>query len=389
VTPSGGAAAPSLRRICFFGTYNREYTVTQLLLQACRGAGIEVIECHRPLWEQTRHKQAAYFGARSLLRLMVAYVRQALALARAHRALGTVPLYVVGFNGQLDCLLLRWLLRRQPAPIVFAPLVTLTETLVDDRAVFDARSLRARLARWLDRASLTAATGVVIDADAHRQYLIQTFGLRPERVSTWYIGADASVFKPAPISDRRGRVQVLFYGSFLPLHGVQTILAAATLLRDESAIEFRLVGDGPLHADSLAYVRNAGLRQIDFHDWVAFDALGELVAAADICLGVFGMTPKARMVIPNKVFQAAIVGRPIITADTPAVREVFTHGETAWLCAPGDPDALAHGIRTLAGDAGLRDRLGRQAAALVAARFSAEAQGRRLAEILSRVAGEV
>jgi glycosyltransferase involved in cell wall biosynthesis len=389
VTPSGGAAAPSLRRVCFFGTYNREYTVTRLLLQACRGAGFEVVECHRPLWEQTLHKQATYFGAGSLLRLMGAYGRQALALGRARRALGTVPLYVVGFNGQLDCLFLRWLLRRQPAPIVFAPLVTLTETLVDDRAVFDARSLRARLARWLDRASLSAATGVVIDAEAHRQYLIRTFGLSPERVSTWYIGADASVFKPAPLAARRGRVHVLFYGSFLPLHGVQTILAAATLLRDESGIEFMLVGDGPVRAASLAYVRNAELRQVAFHDWVAYDALGDMVGAADICLGVFGVTPKAQMVIPNKVFQAAMVGRPVITADTPAVREVFVHGETAWLCPAGDAEALAHGIRTLAADVRLCERLGRQAAALVAERFSVEAQGRRLAAILSQAAGQV
>ena len=66
---SGGAAAPSPRRVCFFGTYNREYTVTLLLAQACGAAGFEVVECHRPLWEQTRDKLAGYFGAGSLLSL--------------------------------------------------------------------------------------------------------------------------------------------------------------------------------------------------------------------------------------------------------------------------------------------------------------------------------
>jgi glycosyltransferase involved in cell wall biosynthesis len=387
VRSDGGAAAPSLRRVCFFGTYNREHTDTRLLVQACRAAGVEVVECHRPLWEQTRDKLAAYFGARSLLGLLRAYARQALALGRARRAIGPVPLYVVGFSGQLDCLLLRWLLRRHPTPIVFAPLVTLTETLVDDRGVFGTGSLRARLARALDRASLCAATRVVIDADAHRQYLIRTFGLPAERVSTWHLGADASVFKPLPPPGRRGRIRVLFYGTFLPLHGVRTILAAAALLRDEPDIQFEMIGTGPEHAASVAYARHAGLAHVDFRDWVPYAGLGDVVAAADVCLGVFGVTPKVQMVIPNKVFQAAMVGRPVITADTPAVREVFTHGETAWLCPAGDADALAHGIKLLCADAALRQRLGAQAAALMAERFSAAAQGRRLAAVLSVAAG--
>jgi len=381
--PRGGAAAPPPRRVCFFGTYNRTHTVTRLLWQACRAVGIEVVECHRPLWELTRDKTAAYFGVGSLIRLLRAYFQAARDLSRARQALGAVPLYVVGFNGQLDCLLLRWLVRRQPTPILFAPLVTVTETLVDDRNLFAAGSVRARLARTLDRLSLTVATRVVIDAEAHRQYVIDTFNLPPERVATWHLGADDEVFKPLPLPERRGRVHVLFYGTFLPLHGVHTILAAAARLRDQTAIDWLFVGTGPERAACAAQARAAGLERMVFHDWVAYDHLGETIAAADICLGIFGVTPKARMVVPNKVFQAAMVGRAVITADTPAVREIFAHGETAWLCPPGDAAALADGIATLTADAALRQRLGRQAGALMAERFSAAEQGRRLAEILS------
>jgi len=380
--PRGGAAAPP-RRVCFFGTYNREHTVTRLLLHACQAAGIEVVECHRPLWEHTRDKRAAYFGLRSVLQLLRAYAHAARDLSRDRRVVGAVPVYLVGFNGQFDCLLLRWLLRRQRTPMVFAPLVTVTETLVDDRGVFAATSLRGRLARALDTMSLAAATRVVIDAEAHRRYLIDTFGLHPERVVTWYLGADHTAFKPTPFPERAGTVRVVFYGTFLPLHGAHTILGAAARLRDHPGIEWLLVGDGPERPACLAQAGAAGAARMDFRDWVAYDALGEMIAEADICLGIFGVTPKAQMVIPNKVFQAAMVGRPVITADTPAIREIFTHGETAWLCPPGDPEALADAVATLAADPVLRRRLGRQAAALMAARFSVAEQGRRLAEILS------
>jgi glycosyltransferase involved in cell wall biosynthesis len=108
-----------------------------------------------------------------------------------------------------------------------------------------------------------------------------------------------------------------------------------------------------------------------------------MVAAADICLGIFGTTRKTQMVIPNKVYQAATVGRAVISADTPAAREVFTHGETAWLCPAGNPQALADAIRRLAGDVALRTRLGAQAARLMREQFSLAARGGRLAAILA------
>jgi len=387
VTRRGRAPARPPARVCFFGTYARDYTVTRLLALACRSAGIEVIECHRPLWEETRDKGADYFSSLSLLRLGARYLRVAFSLARARRGLGPVPLYLIGFNGQLDCLLLRLLTGLRRIPMVFAPLVTLTDTLIEDRARFSPRSLRAAAVRLADRLSLGAATCVVVDTEAHREYIIEMFGVAPERIATWYLGADPAVFVASPPVVREAPLRVLHYCTYLPLHGVRTVLEAAELLKDEPGVEFLLAGDGPERAASAAYTRRAGLERVRFIDWVAYKSLGDMVAAADVCLGIFGATRKVRMVIPNKVYQAATVGRAVISADTPAVREVFTHGETAWLCPAGDPRALADAIMRLAGDAALRVRLGEQAARLMRERFSLAARGQRLADILARAVG--
>jgi glycosyltransferase involved in cell wall biosynthesis len=387
VNLGGGAPQRPPQRVCFFGTYAREHTVTRLLADACQAAGIEVVECHRPLWEKTPHKHARYFGTRSAGRLLAQYARHAVALARSRRRIGKVPLYVIGFNGQLDCLLLRLLLVRHPTPIVLAPLVTLSETLVEDRGVFRPGSLRARLAAFLDRASLWLPARVVMDTEAHRRYVIDTFGVAPTRVATWYLGADTRVFTPTPPLDGDGPLRVLFYGSFVPLHGTDTVLQAATFLQARRDIEFVLAGDGPAHQASVAYARQHCLDRVRFLDWMPYERLGQLVASAHVCLGIFGTSPKAQMVIPNKVYQAAAVGRPVVTADTAAVREVFTHGDTAWLCRPGDPAALAEAIETLGADAGTRKRLAARAAALMADRFAPTAQGQRLAAIFAAAAG--
>ncbi len=383
MTARGRAAARPPARVCFFGTYAREYTVTRLLALACRSAGIEVIECHCPLWEETPHKDTSYFGSASALRLAARYLRTAAFLARARRRIGPVPMYLVGFNGQFDCVLLHLLMRLRRAPVVFAPLVTLTDTLIEDRALFGPRSVRAAAVRLVDRLSLAAATQVVIDTQAHRQYITETFGVAPERVSAWYLGADPDVFLASPPAAEARPVRVLFYGSYLPLHGVRTVLEAAVLLKQDQGVEFLLAGDGPARAASNAYAHNAGLGQVRFAGRVAYRSLGEMVAAADICLGIFGTTRKTQMVIPNKVYEAATVGRAVISADTPAVREVFTHGETAWLCPAGNPQALAEAIRRLAGDVALRTRLGAQAARLMREQFSLATRGERLAAILA------
>src|SRR5439155_812849 len=79
-----------------------------------------------------------YFEPLSLARLAARYTAAARRLARRWRALsGPPPLVVVGFGGQLDALLARRLCRPRAA-LVFAPLVTLSETLVEDRQVFPA-----------------------------------------------------------------------------------------------------------------------------------------------------------------------------------------------------------------------------------------------------------
>ena len=74
----------------------------------------------------------------------------------------------------------------------------------------------------------------------------------------------------------------------------------------------------------------------------------ERVAQADICLGIFGATDKARRVVPNKVYQTLALGKAVITAETPAVCEVFTSGEEMVTVPPGDPELLAGAIRALA-----------------------------------------
>ncbi len=93
---------------------------------------------------------------------------------------------------------------------------------------------------------------------------------------------------------------------------------------------------------------------VELREWIPFDELPREIARATLCLGIFGTSEKAQRVIPNKLFQCLAVGRPVITADTPAIRRAFEPGEVATVPA-GDASALAREILRLLDDDAARD----------------------------------
>jgi glycosyltransferase involved in cell wall biosynthesis len=369
-------------RACLFGAYNATHPATRMLRAALGAAGCEIRECHEALWERTRDKMAAYFGLASLARLLVAYAGVARRLAAAWRREPAPDLVVAGFNGQLDVLLARLVAGRR-ARLLFAPLVTLTETLVDDRRLYRRRGLKARLAAFLDRRTLEAADLVLLDTEAHRAYVAGR--LTPKaRTATLYLGADP-MFVPTPPRRRSADtpLRVLFYGQYVPLHGALVIVEAAALAGHGGGMEFTLIGTGPDRAAAEALAEARGCAHVRFIDWVPYEELPQHLAETDVALGIFGLTSKARMVIPTKVYQAAAAGRAIVTGDTPAIREIFTPGHDALLVPRGDPGALVRALRRLRDDPELGPRLGEAAGRLLSEHLDARAQGARLRSVLA------
>lgn len=369
-----------------FGTFNAKHAANALLAGDLRRAGFEVRSCHEPLWEETRDKHSSYFAPGALVRLGARWVA---AMGRLVMRFGETAsgaaLIVAGFNGQLDVLLARLLARGRR--VLFAPLVTITETLVDDRAQYAAGSTVGRLLAAIDRASLRAADLVLVDTRAHGEYLTSRLGVPSERIVVQYLGAEEAFAPAAPAAPAGGgvRLRVLGYGSYLPLHGYDVVSEAARLLDPAEGITLDLIGSGPERERTDALVR--GLPHVRLHDWVPYADLPGRVRDADVVLGIFGSTEKARMVVPNKVYQAAQVGRTIVTADTPAIREVFEPGKSIVAIA-AEPAALAGALRSLAADPPRRDAVGAAAREAVACAAGPEIRALRLAEALGVAAGD-
>lgn len=326
-------------RVLYFGTYDRAYPRNAQVISALRGVGVEVVEQHRPVWER-RHNWKV--GVRQMLRVAGAErsLRHTSAVGQDADAL------IVGYPGHFDLPAAKRVARGRP--VIFNPLISLYDTVVDDRGRFGRGSPAAEIVRLVDRRAFRRADLVVADTEAHARFFREAFGLRPDRVTVCLVGAEDRLFHPGWQPERP--FYALFVGKLIPLHGVETILATAALVPE---IGFRIVGSGQL--ESLLSERPAN---VDWAPWVEYEDLPGEIQSAGCALGVFGTGEKAARVIPNKAFQALACATPLITADTGAARELLVDGRDALLVPPGDPAALAHAVRTLAGDPAARARIG-------------------------------
>jgi glycosyltransferase involved in cell wall biosynthesis len=146
-------------------------------------------------------------------------------------------------------------------------------------------------------------------------------------------------------------------------------------------LSFRVVGSGQL--EPLLEERPDN---VEWVPWVEYRELRHEHARAGVALGIFGTSSKAARVIPNKAFQALACGTPLVTADTPAARELLTDGKDAVLVPPGDPAALADALRRLATDDDLRTGIGLAGLTTYKTRASEDVLGHRWRDIIERAA---
>lgn len=291
-------------------------------------------------------------------------------------------LYFSGFLGQPISILLHKLKK----PYILDFLVSVYETLCEDRNVFRKNSVYAKLSFWLDFFALSKAKLVITDTWSNALFFSQRFGVGITKFAVAYVGCDEETFNPKVMPQEqsgksRKEVIVFTYNSFLPLHGNEVIVEAARMLEDDPRVKLVIGGYGPLFRSIREQVLIKGIKNIEFVGWIPYERLPNLIENSDICLGGhFSTTPKAGRSLSTKTFQFMAMRKPIIVGEGEAASELLKHGVNAYIVPRGDPGALAIAIRELADDLWLRQRLGAEAYDLFQKKFSTS----RISEMLER-----
>jgi glycosyltransferase involved in cell wall biosynthesis len=370
----------------FWGTYDLSKPRNRILVQGLIESGTQVEECREAAWDHVRDKGTlgALRLVRGLLRTSLCYPRLVVRFLRAEAP----DAVIIGYMGQLDVLVLYPFARLRGVPVLWDQFLSIYDTVVDDRRKVSPRHPLAKVLYAWEWLACRAADRVLMDTRAHARYVVDTFGVAPERVEAVWVGAETSVFPPVGNGPARtsGMLRVLFYGQLIPLHGVETIIRAARLVR-ELPITIVLIGSGQEEGLVRRMLEEQPLANLEWHPWVEYPRLIEAIEAAHVCLGIFGRSAKAARVIPNKVFQIIAAGRPLITRDSPAIREIFGD-ESPGVCLvpPDDPQALAAALGALLAD---ERRLAEPPSQTLRDRISPAAIGRQLLDVLRGMVSDV
>lgn len=345
--------------ICFFGIYHSNNLRLNYLKRSLVKLGIKVIECHS---EKNGFKK--YFDL----------------LVKHWSVKGKYDFMFVAFPGYQSLILAKFLTAK---PIIFDAFNSIYDTAVNDRRQVAKYSLTAGYFWILNKLACWLANKIILDTSAHINYFVKKFKISEKKFAKLLVGTDDLIFYPRKGKKISASFIVHFHGSFIPLHGIEYIIKAAKLLEDQDII-FNLVGSGQTYPEMVGLAQSLNLTKVNFLEPLQPPKLAELMARADLCLGIFGSTDKAKRVIPCKVYDALAMAKPVLTGDSPAIRELLHDQENVLLCQLADPEDLAAKIKELKNNQELRQKIAQNGYSIFLEKSRPQILAKDLLKIISR-----
>ena len=378
-------------QVCYLGTFDTTKPRNRIMIRSLREVGWKVTELHYDVWSGVADKSQTRGPFRAMKYLLL-LLGGSLSTTFRYFLLRPQGPIVVAYFGHLDLLLAKLCSVIFRRALVFDIFLSIYDTVVLDRSMFAPGSLPARLIRGFERLVLKLPDAVICDTRANCEFLRGLYGVAEDRLWAVPVGCESEFFHPPEYPPEKtgfgGGLDVLFYGQYIPLHGIAYILDAAERLRDDAGIHFTLVGRGQEFPQIRERAEQLRLPNLSLIEWLPYEQLRERIYRADIGLGIFGTTDKAQRVVPNKVYQMMACGTtPIISGRTPGICELLSDGVDAILCDCGSGPAIADAIQRLR-DPVERGRIARNARATLERQASYEGIGREFVRVLTEVYAE-
>ena len=373
-----------MTRILAFGAWDTDagYPRPRSLLAGVRAAGFEVVEQRHVLALTGRERSRLAMRPRAwpafLLRLAGAKKRIIRGFREAldrHRPDGVLVLY----PGHL---IAPWIRPHFGGPLVLDLFLSAHDTLVVDRGRFRERSVAAGLLRRLDRRACLAADMALMDTPEYVQRMAALLAVSGNHFGWIPVSdPDAPALAHAySACSKSAQLEVLFFGTGVPLHGLQHLIGA---VGRTPAARLTLIGGSAEDRRLAATLPASRLRLLP--EFVSRASLQRELEACHLVAGIFSAGEKAQRVIPFKVVHALAAGRPVVTADTPAVRRALRPGVDCLVCPAASSSALAEVLSRLRSAPAVLSSVAEQARAAYDESFSERAVARRVVESFAAV----
>jgi len=344
--------------ICFLGNYIKDYPRIEVIRKGLQKNGVRILECH------TRQRG----------------IKKYLDLYQQHKKIkNKYDILMVMMSGQTLVWFAKLISNKK---IIFDAFASLYLTNVKDRQTCSEKSLHAKYYAWLDKISVQLANKVLLDTQAQINFYVKKYKLNKNKFVRLFVGCDNLIFKPQYQINSSEKFIVHWHGYIVPFYSVETIILAADLLKNKTDIEFHLITRFNTKYDKIQkLIKKLNLINVSFFPETKRHKLNLFINKAQICLGIFGNNKKAQVVIPNKIYEAMACAKPIITANQPAVHELFTNQQNILLCQPNNPQDLADKILILKNNFELQKKIGGYTYDLFKQKLTPEILGKELLKI--------
>jgi colanic acid biosynthesis glycosyl transferase WcaI len=296
--------------------------------------------------------------------------------------IATSPQLLVGLSGW-------WLARCNGVPFVFEVRDLWPESLaavgVSSHNSPLHRSL-AKIAGFLYR----SCDRLVVVTPAFKDYLVKHWRVSEEKIFVVENGVETSLFsRLTPNAALRrtlgaeGKFVASYIGTMGNAHGLETLLEAATLLRDKAPeVLFLLVGEGAEKARIVSLAHDRGLTNVHFVGQQPREKIPAYITASDACLVLLKKSELFKTVLPTKMLEFMSCARPVILGVDGHARKIMEQANAGIFIPPEDPSALAEAVIQMAADPALRESLGRNGRQHVLHYFSRQHTARIYLDVL-------
>lgn len=219
--------------------------------------------------------------------------------------------------------------------------VSLYDSFLEQNTIHKEDKRKANLEKSRDRLALTKPDYIVNTYKYETAYWVNNLGINLDKDKVFF----APLFSSSTLMLKRefmqdGILRICWWGTFIPLHGLDSILQAMKLLK-EREVKFTCNLFGIDNSSFKVYAEKIQFDKLDSHvflrkDLTFFDdSLPRyLIENCDLALGIFGNTAKANNTVPTKLVDALSLGIPTLTMNSAALTEFFNPQTDLWTCEP-------------------------------------------------------
>jgi glycosyltransferase involved in cell wall biosynthesis len=352
---------------------------TNKLFQIEMMDGVKVIR----VWTFLAANEGFSFRILNYLSFMVSAALAIPWLPRADVIVSTSPQFFCGLTG-----LVAKVMRRAPWVLEIRDLWP--ESIVTVGAM--QKGLVTRALEGLERLAYRKADRIVSVTDSFVPHIAERCQ-SDEKINVIKNGVDLNLFKPVGNAEKikrkfgfEGRFIAAYVGTHGMAHGLDTLIEAADLLRNETRIGFLTVGDGAEHARLAEKAKSLKLDNLRIVGQLPKADMPGIWTATDVSLILLRQNDMFKKVLPSKMFEAMAMARPIILGVEGESKALLEAAGAGIAITPGSADELAQAVMRLAGDRALCERLGSQGAEHVREHYNRAVMAMRYLKVLEAAA---